>query len=432
MKLAAGLHARPAGRLTRVYKNAAERQAAFRFVENRRIDPDAIASASHRAAARLCGSEHVVYVPVDSSSLVMTDLQNNKFGRIGSFNDTTNRGMIAMTALAVDLQGTTLGTTALEWWVRGEQRCPEWTVDRRLPEQRESSLWGRAIRNTLRVMAAHSPQCTPWFQMDRAADCAVVLFMAHEQSLLVTVRANHNRAIGSTRLWPLMQKQPVLGELRTRLPAIDDRPARTARLQVRAKKLRFQVANGQDQRRRQGRRWVELTAVYVTENAPGSGGIEWMLWTTHPVLDISDAREVVRGYMLRWRVEDFHRAWKSGGCDIESSQLRSVSALQRWAAISAAMAARAEHLKHRSRAEPELDAEVELTRDEIDAAIILTRTTKHRVGEKLTLQQAVWLIAQIGGYTGKSSGGPPGAETIGRGLRDVATAAIVLATTRSG
>lgn len=432
VRLAAGLHARPAGRLTRVYRSAAEREAAFRFVENRSIDPAAIACASHRATARLCASEPMVYVAIDSSSLVLVDRKQNKFGPIGSFNDNTHRGMLAMSALAVDVRGTTLGTTALEWWLRGEDRCPEWSVDRRPLEQRESSLWGRAIRNTLRVMTDHSPGCRPWFQMDRGADCAAVLFMAFEQSLLVTVRANHDRAIGSERLWPLMQKQPVLGELSVRLRAIDGSPARTARLQMRAKRLRFQVANAEDQRLRQRRRWVELTAVYVTENGRGLGGIDWMLWTTHPVRDASDACEVVRGYTLRWRIEDFHRAWKSGGCDIESSQLRGVAALQRWAAMTAAMAAHAEHLKHRARSHPELDAEVELTRDEIDAAIILTRTTKHGIGDKLTLQQAVWLIAQIGGYTGKSSGGPPGAETIGRGLRDVATAAVVLAASRSG
>ena len=33
-----------------------------------------------------------------------------------------------------------------------------------------------------------------------------------------------------------------------------------------------------------------------------------------------------------------------------------------------------------------------------------------------TIAQAVRWIADLGGYTGKSSGGPPGSITIGRGL----------------
>jgi hypothetical protein len=37
-----------------------------------------------------------------------------------------------------------------------------------------------------------------------------------------------------------------------------------------------------------------------------------------------------------------------------------------------------------------------------------------------TLAQATLWLAQIGGYTGKSSGGPPGSVTLTRGLKEVA------------
>ena len=39
-----------------------------------------------------------------------------------------------------------------------------------------------------------------------------------------------------------------------------------------------------------------------------------------------------------------------------------------------------------------------------------------------SIELAVRWIADLGGYTGKSSGGPPGATTIGRGLDDLAIA----------
>jgi len=269
--------------------------------------------------------------------------------------------------------------------------------------------------------------------MDRGADIGQVLALAHEMSLMVTVRATHDRAIESDTshswLWPQLQVQPVLGYMTVRVPARQNRPARVARLSLRAKKLRFRVAK---EPRRRRNCWVELTAVHVKEVGRCGDGIEWMLWTTYPVQNAQDVLAVVHGYTMRWRIEDFHRAWKSGACDIESSQLRSTSALQRWSAIAAAVAARAEHLKLLSRSDPDNDAELELSRDEIDAAIILTKTKHHRIGDKLTLQQAVWLVAQVGGYTGKSSGGPPGAQTIARGLQFVAPAAAALAATRSG
>jgi hypothetical protein len=38
------------------------------------------------------------------------------------------------------------------------------------------------------------------------------------------------------------------------------------------------------------------------------------------------------------------------------------------------------------------------------------------VPKHLNLEQAVLYVAEFGGYTGKSSGGPPGSTTIARGL----------------
>jgi hypothetical protein len=46
-------------------------------------------------------------------------------------------------------------------------------------------------------------------------------------------------------------------------------------------------------------------------------------------------------------------------------------------------------------------------------------TLGFRGGATATIAQAVYWIARIGGYTGKSSGGPPGALVIARGLRRI-------------
>jgi hypothetical protein len=98
----------------------------------------------------------------------------------------------------------------------------------------------------------------------------------------------------------------------------------------------------------------------------------------------------------------------------------------RWSTIAAAVAARAERLKTAARTSPKENALAELSRAELDAAILLSHSRQHVVGAELTLEEAVGLIANIGGYTGKSSGGPPGAQVIARGLQRVAAGATVL------
>jgi hypothetical protein len=96
----------------------------------------------------------------------------------------------------------------------------------------------------------------------------------------------------------------------------------------------------------------------------------------------------------------------------------------------AAVATRAERLRPLSREAPEIDSEIEFTRDELDAAILITESKIYAVGAKLTLGQAVRMIAICGGYMGNKSDGPPGAITIRRGLERIVPAAKAIAALR--
>ncbi len=145
---------------------------------------------------------------------------------------------------------------------------------------------------------------------------------------------------------------------------------------------------------------------------------------------LEQARLVIFGYTQRWRIEDFHRSWKSGACNVENTQLRAKEHVIRWATLLSAVALRIERLKHISRSEPDLPASVELTRHEIEALVHLKRIDKKR-NETIpdvmpTIAQATLWIAELGGYTGKSSGGPPGSITIRRGLDRLRPAAKLL------
>ena len=57
---------------------------------------------------------------------------------------------------------------------------------------------------------------------------------------------------------------------------------------------------------------VSLTAVHVHEPTPPPGCevLEWLLLTTLPVDETSQALEVLDYYALRWRIEDWHRILK--------------------------------------------------------------------------------------------------------------------------
>ena len=155
----------------------------------------------------------------------------------------------------------------------------------------------------------------------------------------------------------------------------------------------------------------------------GEKPLDWMLLTNAPIETVEQARAVIAGYTMRWRIEEFHRTWKTGSCDVESTQLRSRDAVVRWATLLAVVAARVERIKHLGRQEPDRPASDELSAVEIEVLIALKRRIKKRAeaipeGVPTMSQVALWL-ADIGGYTGKWSGGPPGSITIRRGLERV-------------
>lgn len=73
---------------------------------------------------------------------------------------------------------------------------------------------------------------------------------------------------------------------------------------------------------------------------------------------------------------------------------------------------------------------MELSSYEVRALRLLKRKFKKRTetipDTMPTIAQAARWIADLGGYTGKSSGGPFGGITLGHGLTKVVTAAAIL------
>src|SRR5690349_20180880 len=152
-----------------------------------------------------------------------------------------------------------------------------------------------------------------------------------------------------------------------------------------------------------------INAVFAREigTAPlGESPLEWLLLTTRPALTFEEARAVVRGYTQRWRIEEFHKTWKSGACRIEESQLRAREHLIRWAVLAASVAVRIVRIAYLARSKPDDPATIEFSEHEIEAAILLAKAPAPRRGP--TLKDMVSWIARLGGFVGGKSAGPPG------------------------
>jgi len=176
---------------------------------------------------------------------------------------------------------------------------------------------------------------------------------------------------------------------------------------------------------------MTMWVVEARELGRRTNRVLWRLLTTKPVTTFGQARRVINAYTRRWRIEEFHLAWKSGACGIEGSWLRQSEHFFKWATLTAAVAARLERIKLLSRTEPHRNALDEFTRDEIDATIALRQPKGVLLGATPTLGEMTRWVADLGGYTGKSSGGPPGIRVLSRGFDRVEAVALAISRLRN-
>ena len=123
----------------------------------------------------------------------------------------------------------------------------------------------------------------------------------------------------------------------------------------------------------------------------------------------ADAVQMLDTYTKRWRIEDFFRVLKSG-CKVESMALR----LEQAVAIYCVIAWRIMVLTLLGRTVPELDAEVFFT--EMELRFLSGYAARVRVRLPRTLQEAILLVAVLGGYQNRSRDGPAGFQIMWRGI----------------
>ena len=122
------------------------------------------------------------------------------------------------------------------------------------------------------------------------------------------------------------------------IPQRGGRKARTANVLLRSATLDFLVPGGGASVAAESLRVNVILAEEVGSPAL-SEPLHWVLLTTEAVNDAQAALQVVRYYELRWRIEDYHKVWKSG-IGVERQRFQSIENLERMLVISAFLAVR--------------------------------------------------------------------------------------------
>jgi hypothetical protein len=244
---------------------------------------------------------------------------------------------------------------------------------------------------------------------DREGDITEVFDQVRQlQHTGVLVRAAHDRSLdqNSERLWQKLESQPVRFEQEIKVPEASKRKARIAKLAVRFSKVLLRVPYRFDNRDP-----LQVYAVYATEiDCPeGETPLEWMLLTTEVVEELETALKILRWYTYRWRVEDFHKIFKSG-CQCERYRLAAegMKTLLGFLSVCAVELLQVTYL-HRNH--PDAPA-VEIL-SPVQIQVLKARFPKSP--PVLTVAWAIESIAFLGGYLEHRRKSPIGIQVLWRG-----------------
>jgi hypothetical protein len=423
---------RPAGQVTKIFDVSADREAAYRALENPSVDAAALGEASTRAAVRRAATFDWVYVPVDGTSLSLNSSPAKDLSDIGNKKSRT-KGVHVQNAIIVGESGEVLGMGHQVYYRRRRRRKKLTRGQRhKLPlDEKETRHWLTCIQKTEEAFEDEQVDTQRCYLLDRGGDFREMLEYSATAAHRVVIRSSWDRRLAGEGLDDEEKRYlrselfqaPIFGCFSLDVCAAKGRKARRAVMQLRAERYTFRLKDRWTNQVTLAPMWV-VWAREISEVPEGEKPLEWRLITNRSVTDFFEAAEVVYAYTRRWRIEEMHRCWKTV-CGVEKTRLRSLETIVKFATLMASVAARIEHLKTVSRTEPDAPASRLFGTTELKAITTLRFDPGDEPAGDVTVEQAVQWVAQLGGYIGPRNG-PPGAQTIGRGLVRVQDAVDVL------
>ncbi len=350
-------------------------KAAYRFIDQ--PDDSAVTMANilvphqNRTTRRMMGQKVVLCIQ-DGCDLNFNNLnQCEGLGELAT-NQTgaKTRGLHLHSTLAFTTSGLPLGVFNAECSAPQINKIEDPRSNYDIPiEEKKTFAWVKHFRELVKV-SKDMPQTRLISICDREADFFELFDeQRNNPSVDLLVRAKQDRKVSqeSERLFSLAQKAPILSVISIAIPresarakkskqkAHPERPARTAILTVRSKRVLINPPQGYCKNTTP----IEITVLYAREENPEPDvePLEWILLTTILIDSAEDAEQYLRWYCLRWRIEDYHRVLKSG-CGTEDMQYDTAERISRALAINLVVAWRITLMTRLSREKPNLPAEV--------------------------------------------------------------------------
>ena len=431
VRLAEALAREPDGSLPKQVEKRKEVQAAYRFLQNGKVSYEALLRPHVQQTRQQYESLPIVLLIQDTTEL---DYQaHRKTSGLGPIGNGRHQGFLLQTVLAVEAASADLlGIAHQEPFVRQPAPTGE-RYSERVKRERESQVWERAVRA---IGTPRDPQQQIWVHVgDRYSDIYPLFLACRQQQTHFVIRAAQDRCVDERVQEPpppLKRRKRKAGEppqahlfetvrgwasrdeQTLEVAAEHERKGRSARVRLSYGPLRLLAPDKQEHELPSLDLWV--VRVWEVDAPEGVEPLEWVLLTSLPVETVAQAWERVGWYRRRWIVEDYHQALKTG-CRVEERHMQSYEGLRRLLGLLAPLAVRLLQLRTLARQSPERPASEVLPTEVIQLVALKSGTQ----AADMSVEQCLGRIAQLGGYQGRRSDGPPGWKTLWHGWLKIQT-----------
>jgi len=393
----------------------AETLAAYRFLDNDKVDFSGIISGHQEATIARIKKQAVVLAIQDTTFLNFEKQLDSEYGTL---KRTQSNHYLLHPTVAFTPDRVNLGVLGAKFWQRPE--APVAHERTRKPiEEKESFRWLESYTLACEVQKQCS-DTTVISIADREGDIGEWFMDAEnrpiEEKAEFIIRAKCNRRTEKSAgeysyLWDELSTCSPLGTVRFTTPRNKNSKPREVELELSAKALTFVGKQGTEDKS------VSVYAVYGKEKGVvgKEKAIEWMLLTSLPVEDLSGAQTIIGWYRSRWEIEIYFKVLKSG-CAVEELRLETDRRLLNCIAIYLIASWRIHTIAMASRTYPEESCEILFTSSEWKTIYIMQKK-KAPPKRAPSLRDATRMMAQLGGFLARKGDGEPGVKNTWRGYR---------------
>lgn len=411
----------------------AEVTGADRFFKNERVTSEKI-FAPHRDGIlqriKEYGGQTLLCIQ-DTTELQYSTHSSLK--EVGNLGDRGRKGLWAHSQYVCSAEGLPLGVWHSKFTIPSpedptQEKEKMSSAERRPQPIAEKKTFCGLEGDRLRgQIAALNPERTVVSVLDREGDIYEIFA---ERELLKKegkpaaqwlVRCQQDRLLEEPPL-PLREQvdpAPVLGIVTFELSAKPAdpkekkpaRPARTVVQEVRACTVQLKAPRDKEPL---GPMSVTVISAREIHTPEGQEPIHWILVSSLEALTLPQASELIGYYLVRWEIEVFHKILKSG-CTVERLQFEFPERLVPCLCVYRVIAWRIHFLTKLGRNCPELPCGVVFEPAEWKAVVRILKGPE-AVPTEPSLGAFNQRVGQLGGHLHRKGDGPPGPQTMWRGM----------------